>query len=268
MWTPGEWQHVTGKIVPCENGLHVVTASQALEWIGPNMVVWNVETDSRCRHMKDERKTVLRRARITELTAWKPEYSYLLAADFAERVLPMFEQRFPGDDRPRKAIETVRQMASVFTVNEDDEEVEAIRNACVAQANGAALTAWNAWAFEAIKTARAIEAAGGSEAAIASEAAEAIEDARAICVVEVIESAWVIWPASSIPRIVEATVETARAAQAARAAWAAVEGRASWAAEEAREAMGARVPGMETAAAEEREWQVSRMLDYFNGDAP
>jgi len=33
------------------------------------------------------------------------------AADCAERVLPYFEQRKPGDDRPRKAIEAIRTWA-------------------------------------------------------------------------------------------------------------------------------------------------------------
>jgi hypothetical protein len=262
MWTPGKWQHVKGEILPCRNGLHVVTASQALEWIGPNMVVWNVETDPRYRHMEDEQKTVVRRARITKPTAWKPEYSYLLAADFAEHVLPVFEQRFPGDDRPRKAIETVRKMASVFSMDEDDKNVKTVRKTCVTQAAGAALTAWHAWTFEAIKAAEAIEAAGGIDAGAASEAAEVIKNARATCVVETIESIWATQPAWHT-RILEDAVETARAAWAAKAAWAAAHGRASWAAEEAREATGS-----ETAAAEEREWQASRMLDYFHGDAP
>jgi len=31
-----------------------------------------------------------------------------LACDFAEHVLPIFEQEFPDDDRPRKAIEAAR----------------------------------------------------------------------------------------------------------------------------------------------------------------
>ena len=35
----------------------------------------------------------------------------LWAADCAERVLPLFEDVFPGDDRPRKAIEAARAWA-------------------------------------------------------------------------------------------------------------------------------------------------------------
>ena len=35
----------------------------------------------------------------------------LIAADFAERVLPLFEAEYPDDDRPRKAIEAARAYA-------------------------------------------------------------------------------------------------------------------------------------------------------------
>ena len=35
----------------------------------------------------------------------------LIAADFAERVLPLFEAQYPDDDRPRKSIEAVRAYA-------------------------------------------------------------------------------------------------------------------------------------------------------------
>ena len=35
----------------------------------------------------------------------------LIAADFAERVLPIFEAHYPDDDRPRKSIEAVRAYA-------------------------------------------------------------------------------------------------------------------------------------------------------------
>ena len=35
----------------------------------------------------------------------------LIAADFAERVLPIFEAHYPDDDRPRKAIEAARAYA-------------------------------------------------------------------------------------------------------------------------------------------------------------
>ena len=37
--------------------------------------------------------------------------SRLIAADFAEHVLPLFEADYPDDDRPRKAIEATRAYA-------------------------------------------------------------------------------------------------------------------------------------------------------------
>ncbi len=42
------------------------------------------------------------------------------AAECAERVLPLFEEAFPGDDRPRRAIETCRTWVrtGVFTMAE------------------------------------------------------------------------------------------------------------------------------------------------------
>mgnify|MGYP001316261842 CR=1 FL=1 len=36
----------------------------------------------------------------------------LMAADFAETVLPIFEKKYPNDDRPRKAIEAARKFAN------------------------------------------------------------------------------------------------------------------------------------------------------------
>ena len=40
------------------------------------------------------------------------ELGFLLAAEFAARVLPVFEKEFPADDRPRKAIQAARDFAN------------------------------------------------------------------------------------------------------------------------------------------------------------
>ncbi|MEK6238884.1 MAG: TIGR02996 domain-containing protein [Planctomycetales bacterium] len=53
-------------------------------------------------------KSTIRSADLSrELWPW-------FAADCAERALPVFEKAFPGDERPRKAVEAVRT-ASVFS---------------------------------------------------------------------------------------------------------------------------------------------------------
>ena len=69
----------------------------------------------------------------------------LIAADFAERVLPLFEADYPDDDRPRKAIEAERAYARGEITKE---QLAAARAAARAAAGAAARdAAWDAaWA--------------------------------------------------------------------------------------------------------------------------
>ena len=78
----------------------------------------------------------------------------LIAADFAERVLPLFEARYPDDDRPRKAIDAARAYGRGEITKE--------------QLAAASDAAWAAWA-----------AAGAASDAVwdASDAAWAARDA-------------------------------------------------------------------------------------------
>jgi hypothetical protein len=43
----------------------------------------------------------------------------LLACDYAERVLPLFEAQYPSDDRPRQAIEVARRFANGQATEEE-----------------------------------------------------------------------------------------------------------------------------------------------------
>ena len=79
----------------------------------------------------------------------------LIAADFAERVLPLFEAEYPDDDRPRKAIEAARAFVrGEITKEQLDAAWAAARAAAWAAAWAAAgdaaaagAAAWNAaWA--------------------------------------------------------------------------------------------------------------------------
>lgn len=49
--------------------------------------------------------------RCTEQTEETKRLARLLAADYAEHVLLFFEEKYPDDDRPRKAIEVTRLYA-------------------------------------------------------------------------------------------------------------------------------------------------------------
>ena len=96
--------------------------------------------------------------RTVEATPEFERFSRLLACDFAEHVLPLFESKFPGDLRPRHAIETSRRYANGDAT--DDELADA--RAAVADARAAAKAeamkaeAAKAWeqAWEAPRAAR------------------------------------------------------------------------------------------------------------------
>ena len=92
----------------------------------------------------------------------------LLACDYAEHVLPIFEREYPKDKRPRQAIETSRR----FAVGEaTQEELNTVR----VMAWAAGITAWTAGAVAG----DAAEAAGdaGDATRAAGNAAGAAGDA-------------------------------------------------------------------------------------------
>ena len=66
----------------------------------------------------------------------------LIVADFAERVLPIFEAHYPDDDRPRKAIEAARAYARGEITKE---QLDAAGDAAWAAAWDAARVAERAW---------------------------------------------------------------------------------------------------------------------------
>ena len=85
----------------------------------------------------------------------KEQEQRLIAADFAEHVLPLFEAEYPDDDRPRKSIEAARAFARGEITKEQlaaawsaawSAAGDAERAAAGAAARGAARAA--AWAAE------------------------------------------------------------------------------------------------------------------------
>ena len=66
----------------------------------------------------------------------------LFAADCAELVLPIYENQYPDDDRPRKAIKAARDYANELI---GAEELAAARDAAAAAWDASAAAAWAAW---------------------------------------------------------------------------------------------------------------------------
>ncbi len=91
-----------------------------------------------------------------------------LAADYAERVLPLFEKYHPEDKRPREAIQAARDFADGKITEKDLAAAWAAAGAAAWAAAGAA--AWAAWAAAWAAAEAAAEAAeAAAEAAWAAE---------------------------------------------------------------------------------------------------
>lgn len=76
----------------------------------------------------------------------------LIAADFAESALHIFEEKFPGDDRPRKAIEAARsgdKKEARHAARAADDAYATTHNAAAYNAANAAAAAYNAAAAAA-----------------------------------------------------------------------------------------------------------------------
>ena len=90
----------------------------------------------------------------------------LMAADFAESVLPKYESVYPNDDRPRKAIEACRAFV----------RVEISSESAAWSARSAARSAWSARSAESARS--AAESAAWSARSAAEAAAWSAESAR------------------------------------------------------------------------------------------
>ena len=135
-WTPGDWMDdIHGELEICDNGYHVVKFDQLIYWL--NTRIFEVEVDGEI--IEDYDKSVCRKCRLVrELTAWNERSVRLFTCDCAEHVLPIFERKYPNDNRPRKAIETARLYADG---NVTEEELGAAWSAALAAARDAARSA-------------------------------------------------------------------------------------------------------------------------------
>lgn len=152
---PGKWMPAI-RPIPCVSGYHVLgSARQALDWLGPT--IWLCEVRGEIIDHGD--KFVAEQARLIERLPWDDRSARLFACDCAEDVLPIFERDFPGDDRPRRAIEMARRFA-VGDATRD--ELAAARDAAGDAEKAAAWAAAWAAAGDAAWAAEAAWAAGAA----------------------------------------------------------------------------------------------------------
>ena len=170
---PGEWMPEIAGLVPCKRGYHVCTAEQLVRWFGPT--IYEVECGGE--HVEQADKHVFGRARlIRKLDAWTERTARMFACDCAERVLPIYERDYPGDARPRTAIEVARRYADGNATQEELDAAEAAAGAVARAAEWG--TAWvAAWAAAGAAAGAAVEVAAGA-AAWATAWAAAARDAE------------------------------------------------------------------------------------------
>ena len=117
---PGDWMPKLTKLVPCEHGYHIVMAHQIPWWMKNNCQIFEVETSGKV--INDSDKFVCGKVRLVKHMQFDPEITpRLFAADCVEHVLHYYEDKYPGDDRPRKSIEAGRKYARKQITREEME---------------------------------------------------------------------------------------------------------------------------------------------------
>ena len=95
-------------LVMCGNGVHAPARDNLLAWAGEQLFA--AEYGGECIEQDD--KSCYRWGRLLyKIESWNPQTQRLLAAEYAERVLPLFERRHPKDMRPHEAIQAARRYA-------------------------------------------------------------------------------------------------------------------------------------------------------------
>ena len=105
-WKVGAWKRRTGEIELCENGFHCSQKPlDALSYVKGEIIA-QVEVAGLSDIGHD--KECWQRMKIIHAWHWAKEDSVALAIFAAEKVIGLYEKQYPGDDRPRKAIEAAK----------------------------------------------------------------------------------------------------------------------------------------------------------------
>ena len=138
-WTPGEWMKpIKGDLIACENGYHLCREKDLSAWINASCYVAEIASEI----LEVEDKVVAREVRLLRKLNWDESTCRMFACDCAEHVLPLFEKYYPGDMRPRRAIDAARDYIHGKITKE---ELAAAKDAAWAAARAAAkVVAWAA----------------------------------------------------------------------------------------------------------------------------
>lgn len=140
-WEMDKWYH-EDKVEICDKGFHASkTPLQAFSYVAGEIVA-QVEVSGESEIQDDKESWSY--MRIIKAYHWKRIDSIALAIYAAELVLHIFEEEYPEDDRPRKAIEAAKKVLS-----DDTEENRKAATSASSTAHAAAHAAYPADAHAA-----------------------------------------------------------------------------------------------------------------------
>ena len=118
-WKVGDTRKARGVIVPCQNGYHASpTPFDALQY-APGPVLCLVELRGNVApHGEPVDKYAARSRKLLKAVDITRELR-LFACECAERALPIYEADYPGDLRPRAAIEAARRFAGGIATSQE-----------------------------------------------------------------------------------------------------------------------------------------------------
>ena len=108
-WTIGEWRTVCAPTEKCVGLNACENIIDAINYVTPDVLA-EVEVFGGC--IKGDDKYTCERMRILRAWEWKKEDSVALAVFAARLCLKNFEEIYPDDARPRKAIEAAEAYAA------------------------------------------------------------------------------------------------------------------------------------------------------------
>ena len=165
-WKIGEWVHVDGEMKCCENGLHASkTVYQAFSYVQGSVLA---KVEVKGKHDDEDDKSAYSDMRIVKAYKWTKKDSVASSIYSAELCLKEFEKLYPGDDRPRKAIDAARAVLAHDTAKN--------RSAAWSAAESAAGSAWSAAESAAESAAWSAWSAAWSAADSAAESAWSAAD--------------------------------------------------------------------------------------------
>ena len=170
-WRKNKWYTFDGDVQMCEGGFHCSKGVyQAFSYVHGEILA---EVEVKGKHQKEKDKEVWQSMRVVKTWKWTKKDSVLFSIYAARLVLRYFEEKYPNDDRPRKAIEA----AELYINHPSDAAAYA---ACAAAAADAADAAAAYAAYAACADAADAAAARAADAADAA-AARAADAADAAC---------------------------------------------------------------------------------------